>query len=59
MTNPNEQVVLAMAIKSMHENMPAWLELVELEALKTRTKYLALVKNGFNEFQALELCKKS
>ena len=58
MTTPNPQVHLAQAIKTMAKNIPALLELSTLEARVTRHKFMALVREGFTEAQAIELVKK-
>lgn len=52
------QVDLAQAVKRIRENMPAMLELIQLEARQTRAKFLALVEQGFSASEALELCRK-
>jgi len=57
MSNEKQQFELAQAVKSMRENLPAYLELAQLTAVQTRAKYLALIDSGFNEHQALTLCK--
>lgn len=53
-----ERAALAQAVRNLRENLPALLELDELQARLTRKKFLALVSQGFTEAQALELCKK-
>ena len=57
MSDDKQQVTLAMGVKSLKDNLPAFLEHTRLNAIITREKYLALISNGFNEAQALELCK--
>lgn len=51
------RVKLAMLVREMRENVAAHIEIVQLNAKVTRSKYLALVAEGFTEQQALELCK--
>jgi hypothetical protein len=51
------KVKLAVLAREMIENMPAHIELAKAMAQITRAKYLALVAQGFDERQALELCK--
>ena len=48
---------LAETVVSLRDNMPAHLELAELCAKIARRKYLALIAQGFDESQALMLCK--
>lgn len=52
-----EKVKMAQALKSMRENMAATIEFLNYDAEVTRAKFLALVRQGFTEQQALELCK--
>lgn len=52
-----EKVKNAQEIKNLIENLPAVVESLELSAKLTRIKFLALVKQGFTEIQALELCR--
>jgi len=58
MTEENRKVAFAVLVREMRENLPAHIEFEQLNARVTREKYLALVKNGFTETQALELCKR-
>lgn len=58
MSSEKEQIALALAVKQFRENLPAMLEIAELNAVNTRAKYLAFVKAGFTEQQALFLCKQ-
>jgi hypothetical protein len=51
------KVELAQLVRSMRENMHAHIELNQHLAKITRAKYLALIDEGFNEQQALQLCK--
>lgn len=55
--NEKQQANLAQAIKGMRENLPALMEMIVIEAMLTRKRFLALVEGGFTEAQALELCK--
>lgn len=52
-----QRVERAQLIKSITEDWVAHLEWTALDARMRRAKYLALVKEGFNEVQALELTK--
>lgn len=45
------------ALRAMAASMEAMVEYQGLQARITREKYLALVRAGFDEKQALELCK--
>lgn len=54
--NEQERISIAQAVRNLRENMPALLEMAQLNAQITRAKYLALVKEGFTEAQALDLC---
>lgn len=45
------------ALFSILESMPVLLEHVKLDAKITRAKFLALVKEGFTEAQAIELLR--
>lgn len=50
---------IALAVRSMRENLPAMLEMVVLEAQLQRARYVALLANGFEKSEALTLlCKK-
>ena len=48
---------LAKTVRSMRDNIDLHIELSQLLAQITRTKYVALVEQGFSESQALSLCK--
>ncbi|MFS2047538.1 hypothetical protein ACEN9J_03015 [Variovorax sp. Varisp41] len=54
-----DRINLAQGVKTIRENLPAMLEMAQLNAQVTRAKYLALVKEGFTEAQALDLCWRS
>lgn len=55
---PNvERDNLIAAISNMSRNMPHMIEYERIQAKLKRERYLALIENGFNEIQALELCK--
>jgi Na+-transporting NADH:ubiquinone oxidoreductase subunit NqrC len=47
------------ALRDMRESLQEeyQMECLAIQAHRTRVKYLALVKEGFTEAQALELCK--
>lgn len=51
------RVTQAQAIRQITENWAAHMEGITLGARLTRAKYLALLKEGFTEAQAIELCK--
>jgi hypothetical protein len=51
------RVALAQLVRDMRDNIAAHIEINQLQARVTRAKYLALVKEGFTEAQALQLCK--
>jgi hypothetical protein len=44
-------------LRDMIANMATTLQFIEISAKMTRVKYNALIKEGFTESQALELCK--
>lgn len=52
-----QRVDRAQLIKSITEDWAAHLEWTTLDARMRRAKYLALVKEGFTEPQALELVR--
>lgn len=51
-------VLMAQAIKGMREQWALQLEMQQLKVDLARARYLALIKAGFTESQALELCPK-
>jgi hypothetical protein len=51
------RVALAQVVRDMREDIAAHIEINQLQARVTRAKYLALVKEGFTESEALTLCK--
>lgn len=55
---PNvERDNLIAAIEGMKRTLPLMIEFHQLDAKVRRAKYTALIDEGFNEHQALELCK--
>lgn len=60
MTDTNEKMLieLAQGVKAMRERLPALLEFHQLNARLMRAKYLAFIKEGFNENQSLYLCQQ-
>lgn len=48
---------LVLALRAMREKLPMMIEHQQLEAQITRAKFNALVKEGFTESQAIELCR--
>ena len=55
--NDKGKVALAQLARDIRENLHAHIELSQLQAKIARAKYLALIAEGFNEHQALALCK--
>jgi len=53
-TKPNEMLA---SVASLRRNLPAFLEHAAIVAAIKRSYYNALIKEGFSEQQALELCK--
>lgn len=60
MTDTNEKMLieLAQGVKNMRERLPALLEFHQLNARLMRAKYLAFIKEGFTDAQALYLCQQ-
>jgi len=58
MTSEKKSVQLATLVLELKENLIAHIEIEQLQARLIRERYLALVKSGFTETQALELCKR-
>lgn len=55
---PNvERDTLIASIENIKRTLPLLLEYNKIDAQIRRSKYLALIENGFNEQQALELCR--
>lgn len=55
---PNvERDKLIAAVEQLKRTMPVMIEYAVLNAQLKRAQYLEFVKAGFNEAQALELCK--
>lgn len=47
------------ALRDMREGLAWHLEYLAIQAQLTRAKYLALLKEGFTDKQAIELCKNT
>ena len=58
MNPPMPQVQIAQSMRQMKDNLPALLELQEIESKLLRRKFLSLLREGFTDAQALELIKK-
>lgn len=54
-SNPNE---VKEALRNIRSNLQLHLEYIQITAKMHKTKYDALIKEGFTDAQALELCKK-
>lgn len=52
------RVQIAQAVKAMRSHWAEQMELIQLKADLTHARYLRLIKAGFTEAQALELCVK-
>lgn len=57
MDEDKAKVARAQLIRRATEDWAAELEWLALNARFTRAKYLAFIKEGFTETQAIELCK--
>lgn len=51
----NQQQSLRDAVDAYENSLPLLLRIAESQAQETRAKYLALMRNGFTESQALQL----
>lgn len=56
MREDTRQSELALMVLNMRNNLPAMLELAEINGKIHRKKYLEYIHNGFTEEQALKLC---
>lgn len=48
---------LQQSITELHAALPHMLQYYEIQAVMTRAKYEQLIRAGFTEAQAIELCK--
>jgi hypothetical protein len=53
-----EKVAQAQQLIELRESMPHFFEIYALQAKMRMAKFKALVKEGFTESQAVELCKE-
>lgn len=49
---------MRVALDSLRDNIDLMCEYEKLQAKQIRARYLALVKEGFSDASAIELCKK-
>lgn len=56
--NPWEKQTLKQANEELKRNIDDMIDSMILQARLTRAKYDALIAQGFNEMQAIELCKQ-
>ena len=54
---PNKLSEMEQLLVDFKSDLPTHLEFQEIQAKVQRAKYLACIKEGFNEAQALELCQ--
>lgn len=52
------RVAIAKALRAIEENWAPQMQLIAMQARIVRARYDALLKAGFSEPQALELCSK-
>lgn len=53
----NNEATFPVLVKQLKDNILCHIDYVQLNAKIQRAKYEALVKEGFTEQQALELCR--
>ena len=54
-----EEITFPQLVKSYRDNLLAHIELKELRSKVQRKHFLALVKEGFTEDQALKICSEA
>ena len=57
MPPPTELSEMEKALELIKKDLPIFLEFQIYQAKMHKSKYDALIREGFNEYQALELCK--